>query len=55
MKVNIIFFSIFISVFLCKVGFAEPGQTLQVAFIRGDDLWLKIDDLEIYIEKWVGD
>jgi hypothetical protein len=51
MKVNIIFFSIFISVFLCKVGFAEPRQTLQVAFIRGDDLWLKTADLEMQLTK----
>ncbi|SEB92629.1 translocation protein TolB [Paenibacillus sp. GP183] len=52
MKVIIIFFSIFISILICKVGFAEPeGQKLQAAFIRSDDLWFKTDDLEMQLTK----
>jgi hypothetical protein len=51
LKVNILLFSILISVLFCKVGFAEPEQTLQAAFIRGDDLWLKKDNLEMQLSK----
>lgn len=34
------------SVLLSNVGFAEPKQSLQAAFVRGDDLWLRKDDQE---------
>lgn len=34
------------SVLWCNVGFAEPKQSIQAAFVRGGDLWVKKDNKE---------
>ncbi|MZQ82229.1 translocation protein TolB [Paenibacillus sp. 5J-6] len=63
MKIKTIVVSLLISLLWCHVGFAEPKHSLQAAFVRGGDLWIKKEDKELQITlnqkvsepKWSSD
>lgn len=43
--------TVFFSILISGICFAETEQTFYVAFIRDGDLWLKIDETEMQITK----
>ncbi|NOV01068.1 TolB family protein [Paenibacillus planticolens] len=51
MKIKMLVTSIVMSFLLSNTGFAEPRSSLQAAFVRGDNLWLKKDGQEMRLTE----